>query len=72
MSFIKILDKKTAEELISSGFSYMKENYNNQEIYVFQNTSELMELIKSLFSKSGFVCESKLRFESEDIYETNK
>lgn len=71
-AFIKVLDKKTADQLMSVGFSYMTEKFNNQDIYVFPRTSELMELLKSLFSDNGFVCESKLRFESEDTYETNK
>jgi len=47
--YIKILDHKTAEILLESGFLYMKEKFNaNQEIYVFEKTKELEALLEEL------------------------
>lgn len=60
--FIKIFDEKTAEQLNSVGFSYIREKYNNQDVYVFPQTTELIESLNQLFNVVSFVCESKLRF----------
>lgn len=61
-SFVKVINKETADQLASVGFSYVIEKYNNQDIYVFPRTTELMDLLRQLFSDDGVVYESKLRF----------
>ena len=63
MQFVKIFDKETAQELIESGFSYMLEKQNNQDVYVFPMDSKLMSLFQTKFSvQPEFACETKLRF----------
>lgn len=59
--FLKLLDKELAEQLKASGFLYVIEKQNKQDIYVFPLDSKLVKLITSL-GVQEFVCESKLRF----------
>lgn len=62
VQFIKIFDKKTAEQLLNSGFSYVKEQENKSDVYVFPLDSDLLELFQSMYNDKEFVCENKLRF----------
>ena len=66
--YIKILDNKTAELISKSGFLYMKEKFNaNQELYVFEKTEELENLLIDLgkdecFSEACIVEDDTLLF----------
>lgn len=53
--FIKILDEKVAKLLEGCGFLYVTERINeNQAVYVFENTDELMNTIKDIISSSEY------------------
>lgn len=56
--FIKVVDPVLAEKLAELGFQYIKE----QHAFVFDCSDELMAVIQKQYSRSQFVCESKLRF----------
>lgn len=59
--FIKILDKKTADMLIKSGFSYLKEKTNNENVYVFIITDDLVNSLSQIITVN-YVVENKLHF----------
>lgn len=61
-TFIKILDSEIAHMLKKSGFSFMKEQINGTDVYVFQNTQELVNLLESSFSSKDAVLDNKLNF----------
>ena len=56
--FIKVVDPKIAEQLVSLGFQYIKE----QNAFVFLHSDELIAVLQKQYSQSKFACESKLRF----------
>lgn len=55
-------DHDKAEQLIRRGFSYMQENVNNQKIYVFVATPELIECLQNDFKKNDYFVDNKLCF----------
>ena len=63
---IKILDEQIAESLQSSGFSYMQEKINNEQtLYVFEETPELLEIlgeIKGEFGETVIISDTSLSF----------
>lgn len=61
-TLIKILDSEVALMLKESGFSFMKEQINGADVYVFQNTQELVNLLESSFSSKDTVLDKKLSF----------
>lgn len=61
-TLIKILDSEVALMLKESGFSFMKEQINGTDVYVFQNTQELVNLLESSFSSKDTVLDKKLSF----------
>lgn len=61
-NFIKILDEKTAQVLCRSGFSYIMEKQNQQDVYVFSISPELLQILNLKFADTPVVMENKLRF----------
>ena len=63
---IKILDEQIAGTLQFSGFSYMKEKINNEQtLYVFEETPELLEIlgeIKGEFGEAVIISDTSLSF----------
>ena len=63
---IKILDEQIAGTLQFSGFSYMQEKINNEQIlYVFEETPELLEIlgeIKGEFGEAVIISDTSLSF----------
>jgi hypothetical protein len=59
---IKILNPNKANYLINLGFIYTKEQINNQDIYVFVNSPEILKLIQNNFEKCDFFFEKTLYF----------
>lgn len=57
-AFVKVIDRKVSDYLVSSGFSYIKEN----DAFVFCATPELIAVLQRQFAKGQYVIESKLRF----------
>jgi hypothetical protein len=54
-TFIKIPNYETAEALSRCGFLYMKEKINhNQELYVFERTKELEDVLYSMHPEGCF------------------
>lgn len=60
--FIKIADSNIANKLKMLGFTYMIENINNQDIFVFKVNKELIAIINDKFFTNNFIYENKLRF----------
>lgn len=63
--FIKILDKEVAQQLIKSGFSYVIEKINNEEVYVFTADDKLISELHSNFAKGSsgdYIIDNKLHF----------
>lgn len=56
--FVKVIDQKVADYLISAGFSYMKEG----NVYVFTETEELIAVLQRQFAEVPVIIENKLRF----------
>ena len=57
--FIKVIDQKLAEKLITSGSSYIKEG----KFYAFADTPELTSVLQRMeFSDKQYFAENKLRF----------
>lgn len=61
-NFIKILDEETAQVLYKSGFSYIIEKQNQQDVYVFSISPELLQVLNLKFANTPVVMENKLRF----------
>ena len=63
---IKILDEQIAGTLQFSGFSYMQEQINNEQtLYVFEETPELLEIlgeIKGEFGEAVIISDTSLSF----------
>ena len=63
---IKILDEQIAGTLQFSGFSYMQEKINNEQtLYVFEETPELLEIlceIKGEFGEAVIISDTSLSF----------
>ena len=63
---IKILDEQIAGTLQFSGFSYMQEKINNEQtLYVFEETPELLEIlgeIKGAFGEAVIISDTSLSF----------
>ena len=59
---IKVINADKAKYLAELGFSYIKENINNQDVFVFTSNPEIIKCIQSNFNKSDFVIENTLRF----------
>lgn len=59
---IKVINADKAKYLAELGFSYIKENINNQDVFVFTSNPEIIKYLQSNFNKSDFVIENTLRF----------
>ena len=55
INFIKIFDEQVAKTLECGGFSYITERINDgQTLFVFEETPDLVELIKRLYDGTKF------------------
>ena len=54
MGEILIVDQVKADTLLSLGFKYTKRNIDNEEVFVFIQTKELMKLLSSNFEQGEF------------------
>lgn len=68
-NLIKIFNKEIASMLMEGGFSYVEEKINdNQHVYVFDYSDELINVINSVVTINNFqeeiiyVVDDKLRF----------
>lgn len=62
MNLIKVLNPETAKELAGLGFSYIKEQINKQDVYIFQGTPELIAHMSKNYSNKDYIKENKLSF----------
>lgn len=62
-NLIKVLNPKKAEELSALGFKYSTEKCgDNNVLYAFFNSKELMSYINKNFDKKDFVLSNRLNF----------
>lgn len=53
--FIKVLDEQVAATLVGCGFCYIKQKINeDQDIYAFEETSELLDALQTLYKNDNF------------------
>ena len=62
MGEVMVFDKEKADTLLSLGFKYTIRTVDNQEVYVFIQTEELMKYICSKFDKQSFVTKRNVCF----------
>lgn len=65
--YVKFLDENIANVLCEGGFSYIKQNVNNKEVYAFELTDDLEEYIQECLTKkkfkfAGYMIDDKLTF----------
>ena len=61
-NLIKISSSSVAEKLKALGFSYIKEQINKTDIYVFTTSAELLNVLNKNYNKSDFFFDNKLHF----------
>lgn len=61
-NLIKVMSKDKADELISLGFSYILDSVNDESVYAFFVSEELLEYLNSNFSAKDFFFDNMLRF----------
>lgn len=59
---ILILDPLKAEHLKQCGFKYTKRNIDNNEVFVFIQSNELMKELNSKFEQSSFFVSKTVKF----------
>lgn len=59
---IKVINSNKADNLVKLGFSYIKEKINNQNVYVFTESPEILKYLQSNFDKCDFMIDNTLRF----------
>lgn len=57
-NFIKVVNPDVANNLVTLGFQYIKE----QNVFVFPYSDEIMVVLQRQYSSPQFVTENKLRF----------
>lgn len=63
MELIKVLNKSAADKLAAQGFKYITQRLNDeQDVYVFFGTPELMRLLCKDFSNREFFIGRTLNF----------
>lgn len=65
LGFIKIFEKDVALRLKAEGFNYLKEKINNQDVYSFEATAEMVKVLNSLYSPAEYFKDDILRFGGE-------
>ena len=61
-NFIKIFDPKKAKELSTIGFKYTLDRMNNQIVYAFFESNELLNYINSNFDQQDYFKNNTLHF----------
>lgn len=59
---LKVWNSDVANYLIAEGFTYMLEQINNKQVYVFAVPDEVLAKIQGLFDAKDFFIENTLRF----------
>lgn len=62
LNFVNIIDFNKALELERNGFKYVKQKINNDDVYAFIKTPELMNYLNSNFSSQEFFVDNVVRF----------
>lgn len=62
MGEVLILDPHKAEQLQQCGFKYTRRNIDNQEVFVFIQTNELMKELNSKFEEDSFILQKNVCF----------
>lgn len=63
MNVVNIIDKTKADELFALGFKGIEQRLNeNQTVYSFFATQELLEIINSKFAKNDFYINKTVKF----------
>lgn len=61
-NLIKVFDPNKAEQLAKLGFRYTLERINNQTVYAFFVSEELLEYINSNFDSKDYFINNTLHF----------
>ena len=62
MGEVLVLDKSKADILLSLGFRYTERKINNQVVFVFIQTKELMNELASKFEEGSFFIKQNSEF----------
>ena len=62
MGEVLVLDKSKADILLSLGFRYTERKINNQVVFVFIQTKELMNELASKFEEGSFLLNRIVNF----------
>lgn len=62
MGEVLVLDKSKADILLSLGFRYTERKINNQIVFVFIQTKELMNELASKFEEGSFLLNRTVNF----------
>ena len=62
MGEVLVLDKSKADILLSLGFRYTERKINNQVVFVFIQTKELMNELASKFEEGSFLLNRTVNF----------
>ena len=57
-----IMDKTKADTLLSLGYKYTTRKIDNEEVFVFIQTNELMKELNSKFEEGSFLLSKTLKF----------
>lgn len=57
-----IFNQNQADALLSLGFKYTKRNIDNNEVFVFIQTNELLKELNSKFERGSFLLQKNLCF----------
>ena len=61
-SVVKVVNPAVAKKLAEAGFSYIKENIQGTETLVFWRTPDLEQCLRTQFSATDYIVDSKLSF----------
>lgn len=61
-NLIKIFDPDKASQLIDLGFEYIHDSINNQQVYAFFVSDELMNFLNSNFDANDYAINNMLHF----------
>lgn len=61
-NLIKIFDPCKANQLVELGFEYIYDSINNQQVYAFFVSKELMEYLYSNFDTKDYLINNMLHF----------
>lgn len=59
---LKVWSPEVANRLITDGFTYMLEQVDNKQVYVFAVSDDVLAKLQGLFDAKDFFIENTLRF----------